>query len=282
MGHTAYLSCVPCDGRATVLLVPGRTESFGVLLRQSLVMPVGGRSLLLVIASLLSIHAVRGATSGASALIVPAVFGLLALCVFMAILQLSIRGAELTDVQTLGGTQEILFPAVRLGALVLPLAWGLGVIAGHAAGLATLLFILVGGVLGPFWCLSAARGDGLGTLLRPGIPLSIAQRLGADGVRLCAFTSILMATLAWWWRSSRMADETLAPLALFLDVAVVLGVLVGARLVGAVAAARADALDLPWREDLLTPALPNARPRGVRSRRPEPVPERPRPAFIEL
>ena len=279
MGQTTYLSCVPCDGRAAVLMVPGRTESFGQILRQSLLMPAGGTTLLLIIGSLLLIHLARSV----SGWLVPGVLALIGMCIFMGILQLSSRGTELTGVQTLDVADELLLPAGRLWLLTLPLAWGLMRIAEASAWMAILLVILMGGVLAPLWCLSAGRGDGLVELLAPKRLHVLARKLGADGTRLGLLMALLTAVLTWWWHTSRSAGGSEFDfLSLVLDAVIALGILMGARLLGTLAAARADALDVPFRSDLLKPALPGARPAGIRKPRPAPAPVKERPKFIEL
>lgn len=285
VGQSGFESCVHCDGPATVLLIPGRPESYWSLMFHSLRLPVGWRTLLLLVGGWLLVRAVEHAQGPGTWLVLGGI-ALPVWVVFMAIFQLAAKAPDLLTRQALNPVDELLRPAARLwsfslGAAALGHAVAYAVPQALAPALLWMLLPLLG-FIAPLWVLLAGRGDTLERITSPQAIAELAKNLGGDTLRL-GCTSAVLATLAtYWWSASRLgtANEILL-LPTLLDAFTLYCFFVSARLLGLIAAVRADALGLPFRADLLVPALPNARPMGTRNPRPPPAPK-PRRQFVEL
>lgn len=282
-GRVSFLSCVDCDGRATVLMVPGHSETFGALVLQSLRMPVGASTLYLVLGAWWLVHLVRSGGHGVGAWLLYAVLMMVSWLLYVSVLQLAAQGPELLSVRSLDLVPEVALPAARLWTLSALMIAGLSATGAGASRPVTLALVPVAGVLVPLVILCAGRGDRLGKLLQLRTYVTLWRALGRDAVQLASLCALLTACLTWWWAVSRSAAGSEVPLLpMVLDTAVALGLLFSARLLGILASVRADALGVPFRDDLLIPALPGARALG-RRRSPAPAePERPRARFLEL
>lgn len=260
-------------------MVPGRAETFSELVRRSIHMPVGAMTLLVFVGTWVL---VRAATLGVGGWLLQGGIAWVGWLVFMVILQLAAKAPDLMSSQSLAMVPDVMLPASRLWFISLLGAAALIPLGRISSPLASIAVLLLGSVPGPFLALCASRGDPLRSLLDPRTLTEAARALGSDAVRVMVGAALGLAGLGWWWHVSRFGARDLSPFSLMLDTFVVLGLQFGARLLGLLIATRADALGIPFRPDLLVPALPGVRPTGVRKLvpAPEPMPERPR--FIEL
>jgi hypothetical protein len=267
--------CAWCDGRVSLVYVPGTRATFSSQLLRTLRVPVSGLGLLvgvLVLAGFIATRQLSGGAALAALAVVAPVFWTL----FFLVLRSAARASdevgwrERADLVAHGIrpalAATILSGAAAAAYLALPrLGWLLTVAIGLAA---------------PAWLIALAGGHGLWSALSP---VRFGERIRALGrdAPIAALVSTTTASLVFWWVSAgRLAStavavdayRTLDGVEVVLDALSLYALFVVARALGLLLSVRGDALGYGLPDSARVPALPGVIPRGRRRAAPATAP----------
>ena len=278
---TTYDTCVACDGPLDVLTRPASRKRFFERLGRSLVPPIGWTTAAVILGAGVLVGAIHGLEGHlGSAGLAAATLALVAppfWTVFFAL----VRSATLADLSPeatppMNALDELAMPALRACLLTggswavqfspVPLKWGFEVIA-----LVALPAVLV----------HLARGDGLLEVVNARRWLETTRTLGANGVAAGLMLAFLAGvSVASVGAAAYDAREGLPPFAFFMRMIAVLGLLLGARVVGLLMSAHAVELGVGAAVEQV-PVLGDVAPRGRRAPRPVEAPKPRGPIDLE-
>jgi hypothetical protein len=259
--------CAWCDGRVTLVYVPGTRSTFAGQLAGTLRVPVSGLGLLvgvLVMAGFIIARRLTGWAAVAALALVSPLFWTL----FFLVLRAAARASD--DV----GWHEradLLAHGVRpaLRATLLSLAAGAAFAALPRAGwLLTVGFSFAA----PACVIGLAGGDSVWSSLSPARGAERIRSLGSDYLIAAALTAATGSLVFWWVLSGRLAAsaihvdayQMLDGVEVLLDALSLYALFIVARALGLLLSVRGDAVGYGLPASAIVPALPGAIPRGQR------------------